>query len=242
VGAPDRLDSRPEPGPADRPADPGLADPGLAAGLADRLAALGLVLLGTAPPDPPQTPPGTRSLALVGPAGGSVWWDIVTASPEWADGAPDPVDRWSRRVLTGLAADLGAQALFPFQGPPWLPFQSWAIASGRAWQSPVRLLVGAQAGLWYSIRGALALPFELALPPLPNPCDACTIRPCLTACPAGALTGAGYDVPSCHAFLDGAAGRDCLSQGCRVRAACPVSARHARVSAQSAYHMSRFHP
>jgi epoxyqueuosine reductase len=210
--------------------------------LTTRLAALGLEALGAAPPDPAFAPRGTRSVALIGPMGGTMWWDIVTASPEWADGRPDPLDRWSRRVLTALAADLGATAHFPFDGPPWLPFQSWAIASGRAWQSPVRLLVHATAGLWVSFRGALALPFVPDLPPLPNPCDSCTERPCLTACPAGALTGAGYDVPACHAYLDTAPGRTCLSQGCRVRAACPVSARHARLPAQSAHHMSRFHP
>lgn len=210
--------------------------------LTARLAALGLDLLGSAPPDPAFTPPATRAIALIGPMGGRVWWDIVTASPEWADGSPDPLDRWSRRVLSALAADLGATALFPFAGPPWLPFQSWAIASGRAWQSPVRLLVHASSGLWVSFRGALALPWALDLPPLPNPCDTCAARPCLTACPAGALTGAGYDVPACHAWLDTPRGADCLSQGCRVRAACPVSVRHARLPEQSAHHMSRFHP
>jgi epoxyqueuosine reductase len=212
---------------------------------ADLLAALaphGLSLLGTAPPDPPHTPPGTQSLAMIGPVGGRVWWDIVTVSPEWTDGAPDPVDRWSRRVLDGIARDLGATALFPFGGPPWLPFQSWALATGRAWESPLRLLVHAEAGLWVSFRGALAIPFALDLAPVPRPCDTCAEKPCLTACPPRALTGAGYDVPACRAFLDTRPGETCRSQGCRVRAACPLSVRHARVVEQSAYHMSRFHP
>lgn len=210
--------------------------------LALRLAELGLEVLGTAPPDPDSTPPGTKSIALIGPMGGAVWWDIVTASPEWQDGTPDPVDRWSRRVLTGLAEEFGATALFPFGGPPWLPFQRWALESGRAWQSPVMLLVHATSGLWVSFRGALALPFALETDPLPNPCQTCADRPCLTACPTGALTGAGYDVPACHAFLDSAPGQTCMDMGCRVRAACPVSVRHARLAAQSAHHMSRFHP
>lgn len=174
--------------------------------------------------------------------GGRVWWDIVTNSPEWADGGPDPVDRWSRRVLDGVARDLGATAVYPFGGPPYLPFQRWAQTTGRAWESPVRLLVHAEAGLWVSFRGALALPFALHLPPALRPCDTCADKPCLTACPPRALTGAGYDVPACHAFLDTPLGETCRSAGCQVRAACPVSVRHARVCEQSAYHMSRFHP
>lgn len=208
--------------------------------LSGLLAPQGLTLAGIAPPDPAHCPPGTRALALVAPLGG--WWDILTASPEWADGRPDPVDRWSRRTLDRIAGALGATALYPFGGPPWRPFHTWALATGRVWDSPVRLLVGADHGLWISFRGALALPFAAQMPPATRPCDSCTDKPCLTACPPRALTGAGYDVPACHAFLDTAPGRACLSQGCAVRAACPVSVAHARVQAQSAYHMSRFHP
>lgn len=197
--------------------------------------------MGVAPPDD-HTPPGTRALALIGPMGGAVWWDLIRASPEWRDGRPDPVDRWSRRVLDGIANRFDAVALYPFGGPPWLPFQTWARKAGRAWESPVRLLVHAEQGLWISFRGALALPFALDLPPLPNPCGTCAEKPCLTACPPRALTGQGYDVPACHAFLDTPPGRACLSRGCGVRAACPVSRRHGRLADQSAYHMSRFHP
>ena len=206
------------------------------------LAEAALVALGTAPPDPDFCPPGTRALVLIGTMGGSAWWERVTASPEWRDGAPDPIDRWSQRMLEGIAARLGGRAIFPFDGPPWAPFQRWAQATGRMWESPVRLLVHADAGLWVAFRGALALPFDVPLPAAERPCDRCATRPCLTACPVGALTKAGYDVPGCHAYLDTKAGADCMSGGCAVRRACPVSASHARLPVQSSFHMSRFHP
>ena len=44
------------------------------------------------------------------------FWPAFSASPEYTDGATDPLDRWSTRVITALAADLGARALFPFGG------------------------------------------------------------------------------------------------------------------------------
>ena len=185
-------------------------------------------------------PQGTQTLLMLGPAEPG-FWAHLTAQPEWLDGAPDPVDRWSRRVIGRLACDLGAKAVFPFGGPPYAPFQRWARATGRAWESPVRLLVHDVAGLMVSYRGALALKQRLDLPPTgPRPCDTCT-APCLTACPAGALTGAGYDVPACHAFLDQPEGQDCLSGGCHVRRACPLSQSYGRVAGQSAYHMRQFH-
>ncbi|MCA3445527.1 MAG: ferredoxin [Rhodobacter sp.] len=186
-------------------------------------------------------PAGTRTLLLVGPRQPG-FWQHLTVQPEWLDGAPDPVDRWSRRVIGRIACDLGAKALFPFGGPPHRPFYAWALRTGRVWSSPVRLLVHDEAGLMVSFRGALALKERFDLPPPPaSPCDSCDGQPCRAACPAGALTDAGYDLPACHAWLDGAAGQDCMTGGCAVRRACPVSARHARMQDQSAYHMRQFH-
>jgi epoxyqueuosine reductase len=143
-------------------------------------------------------------------------------------------------VIGGLARRLGAEARFPFGGPPWQPFTAWARASGSAWEAPVGLLVHVRVGLFVSYRGALAFAERLPLPPpAPRPCDDCA-RPCLDACPAGALGAAGYDVPRCHTFLDSAAGADCRDRGCAVRRACPVG-RDLRPAAQSAFHMADFH-
>jgi epoxyqueuosine reductase len=184
-------------------------------------------------------PKGTQTVLMLGPNLG--FWPHLTAQPEW-DGSPDPIDRWSRRVIGRLACDLGAKALFPFGGPPWHPFYQWAIRTGRVHASPVRLLVHDAQGLMVSFRGALALKDVIDLPaPPPPPCATCEEKPCLTACPPRALTGAGYDVPACHAYLDTAPGQHCLSQGCLVRRACPVSQRYDRMPEQSAWHMARFH-
>lgn len=203
---------------------------------------LGLVVLATTAPDPLFCPDGSTSLVLIGPQGGDQWWGRVTASPEWADGAPDPLDRWSKRHLGALASRFGGAALFPSDGPPWPPFQSWALGSNRIWQSPVGMLVHADVGLWLSFRGALALPFTVALPPARNPCLACATRPCVNACPVNALSAKAYDTAACHAHLDTPQGCDCLTTGCAARRACPAGKSHARLSAQSLYHMSRFHP
>ncbi len=197
------------------------------------------ILGGFACEDEEGLPPGTRSVLMLGPAEPG-FWARLTAAPEW-DGGPDPVDRWSRRVIGRIACDLRAKALFPFGGPPYRPFYQWALRTGRVWESPVRLLVHDNQGMMVSFRGALAFKQVIETPPVAErPCETCS-KPCLTACPAGALGAAGYDVPACHAYLDQAAGNDCLTAGCLVRRACPVSAGYARLPEQSAYHMSRFH-
>ncbi|MEO1238100.1 MAG: ferredoxin [Pseudomonadota bacterium] len=186
-------------------------------------------------------PDGAIALILLGP-GEPGFWQHVTAEPEFADGAADPLDRWSTRVITALADRLGGVAVFPFDGPPYAPFQRWAVESGRAWPSPVGLLVHDIAGLWVSYRGAIALPFDVTQSPAPaKPCDRCADQPCLTACPVGALTGDGYDLPRCHGHLDGAGAATCMTHGCAVRASCPAGLGYGRIDTQSAFHMAHFH-
>ncbi|MDX1780985.1 MAG: ferredoxin [Thalassovita sp.] len=189
----------------------------------------------------PEDLDGIGTLVLLGPCEPG-FWPSFTASPEYRDGQSDAMDRWSSRVIGALAEELGATALFPFGGAPFHPFICWALESGRSWQSPVQLLVHDRAGLFASFRGALGFEARIALPPAPAaaPCDSCTDKPCLSACPAGALTARGYDVAACKSFLRTEAGRDCMAGGCRVRRACPVSREYGRLEAQSAFHMRAF--
>ncbi len=193
------------------------------------------------PSDDDRAPEGTGTIVLLGPLEPG-FWAHFTSEPESQDGGRDPMDRWSERVVDALAQSLGGTALFPFGGPPYQPFQRWAERSGRAWPSPVGLLVHDTAGLMVSFRGAIALPEKIDLSATPAiPCQTCRDKPCQTACPVGALSGHGYDLAACHAYLDTEPGQDCMNRGCAVRRACPVSQAFGRVDGQSAYHMAQFH-
>lgn len=201
----------------------------------------GLTILGGFhPKDEPFVPAACKTLVLLGPKE-PTFWPTLKASPEWLDGQADPMDRWSSRVIGDWASEIAATPLFPFGGPPFLPFFSWATKSGRIHSSPIMLLVHDTAGLFVSFRGALALSVKLILPEAPpNPCIVCETKPCTTACPVDAFDGATYDVPRCKSFLGSSEGTDCMSKGCAARRACPVSASYQRLEEQSAYHMSAF--
>lgn len=165
----------------------------------------------------------------------------MTASAEFGDGRRDPLDRWSRRVIDALAAAMGGRALYPFGGPPFHPFLRWAERSGRAFVSPIGLLVHDRMGLWASWRGAVAL--REASPPAraASPCTTCEGQPCRTACPVAAFGPRGYDLAACHGFLDTVPGQDCLDRGCAARRACPLSRDYGRLAQESAHHMRHFH-
>jgi len=184
--------------------------------------------------------PGT--LVLIGNIGSSLWPEF-SGSREAGDGAPDPLNRWTQRVIGGIARAAGAEALFPFGGPPYLPFQRWARRAEAVAPSPLGILVHPDYGLWHAYRGALAFAEWLALPPRterPRPCDSCADRPCLSACPVGAFSGQAYDVPACIGHISGPAGETCMAGGCLARRACPVGTAFGYGAAQARFHMKAF--
>jgi len=183
---------------------------------------------------------GIATVILLGPDEPE-FWPAFTNSPEYKDSHPNPMDRWSTRVVMGLADQLGAMAYFPFGGPPFSPFLRWALQSGRAWSSPINLLAHDTAGLFVSYRGALGFAHHIPLPPAPDtsPCTSCE-APCKTACPVDAFSSGLYDVPRCKAYLGTDAGQACMEQGCAARRACPISKNHGRLAEQSAFHMRAF--
>ena len=182
------------------------------------------------------------TLLLVGNAGPGMW-SAFAASEEVKDGAPDALDRWSRRIVSRLAHALGGTAHFPFGGPPWLPFIRWAQRAGSVHPSPIGPLVHPDYGLWHAYRGAIAFRERLDLPPRddrPSPCERCTERPCLSSCPVGAFSTNGYDVDKCVAHIEHPTGARCFGEGCLARHACPAGRDAAYSAPQAAFHMRAF--
>ena len=181
-----------------------------------------------------------RTLVLIGNAGPPLYDAFFAAGQTTGD---NPLDDWTRRVVLPIAARLGARAAFPSDGPPWLPFQRWAMRAEGVKASPLGVLIHPEFGLWHAYRAALVFDRVLDLRPAPvraHPCDSCVGRPCLSTCPVGAVTEAGYAVDNCARHVASRDGEACRSIGCLARRACPVGAAHVYPDRAMAFHMGAF--
>ena len=191
------------------------------------------------PTDADEVPETPGTLILVGNAGPAMW----EAFSQMPFTLPNALDHWSKCAIDAVAQVVGATALYPFGGPPFLPFQRWAQKAEPVHSSPVGMLIHPEYGLWHAYRGALAFDGVIELPAReehPSPCESCTDRPCLSSCPGGAFDGKAYDVPACARHLRTAEGADCMTEGCRARRQCPVGVEYAYGSNQAAFHMQAF--
>ncbi|NQU58337.1 MAG: hypothetical protein HQ513_13955 [Rhodospirillales bacterium] len=216
----------------------------------EALSPTGLLTLGAFLPDPSDGVPGSNdpcSLVLVGNAGPEMWQIFSKSGIDEND--PAPLDNWSRQVLGELSGVLSnrygvpVQALFPFDGPPYHPFQRWALRSRSVHPSPIGPMIHDTYGLWHAYRGAFVIASKIemaAIQPGPNPCQSCAEKPCLTTCPVGAFSEAGYDVPACLDFLEKAAGGTCLSASCLARRACPLGRDYIYEAPHARFHMEKF--
>lgn len=183
-----------------------------------------------------------RTTILVGNVGSDIWKLFGAEYDDWVE--PHPLDDWTRKHLLKLADKLDCKVVFPFDGPPFAPFQRWAMKADSVFPSPTGPLIHPVYGLWHAYRGALVFDEPISgIPPRPNiksPCDSCEKKPCLKTCPVVAFDGEEYDVSKCMDYLAENLESDCMDGGCQARHACPVGQKFAYQREHASYHMDRF--
>ncbi len=190
-----------------------------------------------------------KNALLIGNAGSDMWGHF-SKSAEYSDGSINPMNRWTKRTLDGVAEIFKGRVVYPFDEPYW-PFQRLAQKAAGVKSSPLGILIHPELGLWHAFRGMLV--FEnthdfssqinaliAADEMLNHPCDTCLDKPCLTACPVGAFTGERLDVQTCFSHLDTKSTPNCMSLGCQARCACPIAKEHHYDGAQIQFHMKSY--
>ena len=218
------------------------------------LADLGLSVFGGFQIDAADCPDNFKAFAgkrgiLIGNVGGSMW-SRFSVSPEYADGLPGPMDRWTERVVSALAQNYEAFPIFPSSKPYW-PFQRFALRTGHGHSSPLGILIHHKYGLWHGYRAVLVFDKNHAFASdisaveeqsenMIHPCETCRTKPCLTACPVDAFDGSTLHRDKCDRHLQSLHRPDCMNLGCRARDACPVGTEFRYGAEQIRFHMKAF--
>lgn len=168
-----------------------------------------------------------KSLLLIGSAGDDLWQKIPAAY-RFRD---NPVDDYTSETIERLTHQYLPegewQILFPARsavtGVPNL--QQLGSMAGWHHPSPLGNGINRKYGLWFAYRAVVAI--SAAIVPSDrqtgeSPCLSCTDTPCLSACPASALSvGRVPDLGSCMQYRT-AAGSAC-EEDCLARRSCPVA-------------------
>ncbi len=198
------------------------------------LSATGLFVRGGFQPQPADGVPDladgrpARTVVLIGNAGGALWRAFAAARAR-EPGAFDPrhpMDRWMRPRIEAAAAALGAEPVFPNDGPPFVPILDWAQRAEPVYRSPIGIVIHPEFGLWHVYRAALLFAERLdvgAREDRPSPCETCAERPCLKVCPVDAFEPDRFAAERCAGHVESAAGAACRERGCLARRACPVA-------------------
>lgn len=183
--------------------------------------------------------PGARGVIVLG-NGGRALWDAARAVIV-RSAARDPLDDFTRAVVAAAIADIaGARACFPFDDLASAPdFQVLAELAGLGRRSLVGVLVHPVYGPWIALRAAVLVPDEVSAPrPIDgfDPCPTCVERPCIVACPVGAVGPDGWNVERCSAHR--LADETHCAAGCSARIECVYGRAHRQPVEALAFHQA----
>jgi hypothetical protein len=191
--------------------------------------------------------PGALTALVIGNGGRGFWRafrGFGAAHPGQEDAA-HPLDAFTRRTVQTVAAPLveaggrTAHYLYPFRfAEEPVSFMRLAECAGLGTPSVLGVLIHPEYGPWIALRAAILVPDVLEAPRPADgfdPCPGCVERACMSACPAGAVGDAGWDIPRCAGHRLAPAGDGCASR-CHARFDCVIGRAHRYPEAALVYH------
>ncbi|MBW7903555.1 MAG: hypothetical protein H3C26_18960 [Rhodocyclaceae bacterium] len=179
-----------------------------------------------------------RRLLLVGHGGRRLWERVQAAGLA----SEHPIDDFTRAAVAAwFAAQLpGCAWTLVYPGDAPVGLQALGRLAGWHHESPFRVGVNADWGSWFAYRAVALVDADLPATPLQagaSPCLSCDDRPCIAACPAGALSAREFSLQKCIAYRRRPDSRCRVT--CVARTSCPVRPEHRYDDAQIAYSYSR---
>lgn len=195
--------------------------------------------------------PQAKTVVVIGNGGGEFWSRFrayCQARPGYLQAREHPLDEYTVETIENALApclqssEAVYRYLYPFRF--WtepVSFMHLARAAGLAGPSILGVVIHPEYGPWLALRAALLIDQHLsALPAAPgfDPCPTCRERPCMTACPATAISREqGWDIPTCvqHRLRSP---NDCTTH-CHARYECIYGRAHRYPLDELQYHQQR---
>jgi hypothetical protein len=179
----------------------------------------------------------TDTLCLIASGGKELWEHLPHPLNEF----DHPIDQFSIDQMKKIQVEqkIDVRILFPH---PFLhiPLQKIGRFLNLSRPSFLGLDINDNYGAWFAFRGAFLTTKKLNLPSLlsfESPCDACTDRPCVNACPSKAI--ASKDELKMNLCIDYRLNPNSnCSDKCHARLACPYQKEHQYKMEQINYHMT----
>lgn len=174
---------------------------------------------------------GERQLILIGHGGRRLWERLQATGMAGSD----PIDDYSTRTIRQWFARELPDHRFRIPFPGARPIGLQALGALAGWHQPSPLMIGVDAewGSWYAYRAVVIADTDFAPSPRHvgySPCATCHPAPCISTCPAHALTGGQFDLAACshHRLIPDSP----CAMGCLARQACPAGSEHRYDDAQ----------
>jgi epoxyqueuosine reductase len=170
--------------------------------------------------------------------GGKTLWHALEKSAMQSD---NPVDDFSIRTIQQFFQEQSEnhqyQIIYP--GDTSLDLQQLGQLAGWHHPSPFKVGINKQWGSWFAYRAAILTNTHYKASHTiidESPCNSCSNKPCIKACPGLAIDEDGFKLETCVNFRKQAASI-CRHQ-CLARCSCPVAENHRYSEAQMHYHYS----
>jgi hypothetical protein len=180
---------------------------------------------------------GYHQLILIGHGGRRLWDCVQVAQLDSAD----PIDDFTVRTLRQHFAEALPETAYTLLYPSEKPIGLQQLGTLAGWHNPSPFMVGIDTtwGSWSAYRAVILSATRFVRTPQQqqaSPCPSCIDRPCVSICPADALSdsSSGFNLQKCTTYRKQA---DSPCQyTCLARCACPIGREH-RYSTEQMRHV-----
>ena len=180
--------------------------------------------------------------AVVFANGGRALWDgflkDIHQNPEHLQDYEHPFDEYVHRIIHNADPSPSSDRRWircAANEAEFLDFRALAYNAKIGTPSLMGMVIHPEYGLWMGMRAVLLTTVNLPISTVEptSPCSSCTDKPCISTCPAHAVSTSGWNIQRCAEFHQE---QTQCADSCISRLSCPIGIAHKHSPLQHRYH------